>query len=261
VSRNAAMAERIAAAPVSYPFRFVVLGDSGAWPDPTADGIHRQLLGQVAELDPAPVFLANLGDFAGPGHLSRHRDYLALVDDLPVPNLCVIGNHDLDEASGWDTFEEVHGPVNFDFAYGHTRFVALHCELHSGGPRAEDLAYLDERLTAAEEPHRVLLMHMPPYLDGHFDPHPDWGFNEREDEFFALLAKHDVGLVCCAHVCAHDELEHDGVRFVVSGGGGTGICSHWSGGCVDRSTRYHVVEITVSETGALSRRVIRAFDR
>lgn len=261
MSRNAAMAERIESAPVAYPFRFVVIGDTGAWPDPTADGLHAQLLSQVAELDPAPVFLANLGDFAGPGHLSRHRDYLALVDELPVPNLCVVGNHDLDEAAGWETFEEVHGPMNFEFTYGHTRFVAIHCELSTGGPRAEDLAYLDERLGAAEEPHRVVLMHMPPYLDGRFDPHPDWGFREREEEFLALLAEHRVGLVCCAHVCAYDEFVHDGTQFVVSGGGGIGLCSHWSGGCVDRGTGYHVVEITVSETGASSLRVIRAFER
>ena len=31
------MAERISATPVRYPFSFVVAGDSGAWPDPTAD--------------------------------------------------------------------------------------------------------------------------------------------------------------------------------------------------------------------------------
>src|SRR4029453_19243823 len=65
------MAERIGATPVRYPFSFVIAGDSGAWADPTADGIYRQLLRQTARLTPAPVFLAHLGDLAGPGRGSR----------------------------------------------------------------------------------------------------------------------------------------------------------------------------------------------
>src|SRR5688572_29186756 len=98
--RNLLMAQRIGAAPVEYPFSFVVAGDSGAWADPTADAIFSQLLDQVARLRPAPLFFANLGDFAGPGTPERHEHYLRLVAELPLPNLCIVGNHDLDDAGG-----------------------------------------------------------------------------------------------------------------------------------------------------------------
>jgi hypothetical protein len=37
--RNPVMVDRIERTPVDYPFRFVIAGDSGAWADPTADGI------------------------------------------------------------------------------------------------------------------------------------------------------------------------------------------------------------------------------
>ena len=57
--RNRRMAERIGATAVRYPFSFVIAGDSGAWPDPTADAIFAQLLRQTAQLRPAPVFFAN----------------------------------------------------------------------------------------------------------------------------------------------------------------------------------------------------------
>jgi hypothetical protein len=90
----------------------VVAGDSGAWDDPTADGIFAQLVTQIGELDPPPVFFANLGDFAGPGTIARHEHYLRLVEPLTIPNVCVVGNHDLDDESGWDAFARVHGPVN-----------------------------------------------------------------------------------------------------------------------------------------------------
>jgi Calcineurin-like phosphoesterase len=219
------MVDRIERTPVDYPFRFVIAGDSGAWADPTADGIFSELVRQIAALDPAPLFFANLGDFAGPGTIERHEHYLRLVEALPIPDICVIGNHDLDDTSGWAVFERVHGPMNFAFGYGHTRFIALHAEpgdvgdMHvsrSEGPRDDDLAFLERALEAADEPHRVVLMHMPPYLNGRYAPHADWGFQERESEFLSLLRAHDVKLVCCAHGLAfrHARARRDPVHHV-----------------------------------------------
>jgi hypothetical protein len=123
MARNTVMAERIEGAPARYPFSFVIAGDTGAWPDPTADAIFTQLLRQAAELRPA--FFVNLGDFAGPGIPERHEHYLELVSSLEVPNVCLIGNHDLEDARGGEAWEAVHGPRNFRFAYGPTRFVAI----------------------------------------------------------------------------------------------------------------------------------------
>jgi hypothetical protein len=280
--RNLWMSERIERSPVQYPFRFVVAGDSGAWSDVTADAIFAQLVGQIAALSPPPAFFTNLGDFAGPGTLERHARYLDLVEPLAIPNLCAVGNHDLDDASGPDAFARVHGPMNFDFSHGNTRFVVIHSEPGvvgevavpgigtpegTQGPRDEDLAFLDERLGASAEPHRVVLMHMPPHLDGHYAPHEEWGFERREGEFLDLLRSHRVKLVCCAHGLAFDSVVRDGIRFVMSGGGGSGLCSHFRGVCSegrghpeDRGSLYHAVEITVTEAGDMSGRVIQAFD-
>jgi calcineurin-like phosphoesterase family protein len=277
--RNSAMAERVGSTPVRYPFSFVVAGDSGAWPDPTADGIYSQLLRQVARLEPAPVFFANLGDFAGPGTPDRHRDYLRLVDGFPVPDICVVGNHDLDDDGGPDAWSQVHGPMNFDFAYGHTHFVAIdgapgeagevdiRVDVPVEGPRDEALAFLERSLESADAPHRVVLTHMPPHLGGHYEPHPEWGFQAREDEFLELLQRHGVGLVCCAHGLAFDHHVHEGIHFVMSGGGGTGLCSDFRGICADgeghpadRGSLFHVAQIELAEDGAVSGRVLQAFE-
>ncbi|HEX2051838.1 MAG TPA: metallophosphoesterase [Actinomycetota bacterium] len=278
--RNADMVRRIEGADVRRPFTFVVAGDSGAYPDPTADGIFGALVRQVGELDPAPAFFANLGDFAGPGTRDRHDHYLGLVEPLDVPNLCVLGNHDVDDDAGPETFEDVHGPANFSFAYGDTRFVVLRSvpgvageievptegPLAGAGPRDDDLAFLAAALEDAREPHRVVLMHMPPSLGGHHAPHEDWGFTQREDDFLGLLRAQRVTLVCCAHGLAFDTVVHDGIRFVMSGGGGTGLCSHYRGVCTqgparpeDRGAIFHAVEITVAASGDVSGRVLQAF--
>jgi len=234
--RNEVMVQRIGAAPLDSSLRFAVAGDSGAWPDPTAEAIFGQLVRQIAALDPLPVFFANLGDFAGPGTLDRHERYLELVEPLPIPDLCIVGNHDLDDPDGPETFERVHGAMNFEFGHGHTRFVAVHGQPGIAGeivvpgvgspegiqgPRDEDLTFLDRSLQRADEPHRVVLMHTPPHLDGHYAPHADWGFRQREGEFLDLLRTHNVSLVVCAHGLAFDHHIHDGIHFVMSGGGGT----------------------------------------
>jgi calcineurin-like phosphoesterase family protein len=265
-TRNLEMAQRISATPVRYPFSFVVAGDSGAWPDPTADAIFAALVQQTARLQ--PLFFANLGDFAGPGTIERHERYLRVVAPLAAPNVCLIGNHDLDDPSGRDAWAQVHGPTNFAFGYGHTRFIAIDAAPQGAeGPREDALAFLAHSLEASAEPHRVVLMHCPPHLDGHFAPHAEWGFEVREREFLSLIRRHDVELVCCAHALMFDQFVHDGARFVISGGGGTALCSHSRGVCTpgdgppeDRGGLFHAVQIVVTEGGAISGRVLQAFD-
>jgi hypothetical protein len=99
---------------------------------PDADAIVTALLRQTARLEPRPVFFANLGDFAGPGTI-EHAHYPRLVElrlrrgripalchltpavagkpstveremaePLPLPDVCVVGNHDLDDPAARD---------------------------------------------------------------------------------------------------------------------------------------------------------------
>ena len=269
--RNLLMAERIESAAANYPCSFVIAGDSGAWPDPTADAILTQLLRQTAELDPAPVFFANLGDFAGPGTRDRHERYLELVAALPVPNVCLIGNHDLEDPAGAESWQSVHGPRNFQFACADTRFVAIDGAsgqvgdlgdtrpLDTAGPPPEALRFLDEALSAAEEPHRVVLLHAPPHLDGHYSPQPECGFRQGEPEFMEIIRRHGVRLVCCAHGLGYDHHVQDGIRFVMSGGGGAALYLSYKNAGPDRGAIFHAVEITLDGGGGASGRVLQAF--
>jgi hypothetical protein len=272
VDRNLRMAERIGAAEVHYPFSFVMAGDSGAWPDPTADAIFSQLLRQTAELQPAPVFFANLGDFAGPGSPERHRQYLELVEPLSVPNVCLIGNHDLEDPRGAEAWSAVHGPRNFHFAYGNTRFVAIDgasgqagergdtTPPDTAGPSVEALRFLDDTLAATTEPHRVVLLHAPPHLDGHYAPQPECGFQQGEPEFLDIIGRHGVRLVCCAHGLGFDQHVHDGVQYVMSGGGGAALyLSYRDVAGPSRGALFHAVEITLTEAGEVRGRVFQAF--
>ena len=52
---NRASIERLGGTPPDGVVRFVVAGDSGAWPDPTADAIFASLVEQVGRLEPPPA--------------------------------------------------------------------------------------------------------------------------------------------------------------------------------------------------------------
>ena len=98
------------------------------------------------------AFLANLGDFAGPGTPERHEHYLGSSSDLPCPDICVVGNHDLDapgRPGGVDGGPRAGG---VQLRGGRTRFVALDAAPRGDAGRArrgratEALAFLDATL-------------------------------------------------------------------------------------------------------------------
>src|SRR4051812_27151656 len=113
-----------------------------------------------------PALLRESRNFAGPGTLDRHETYLRLVEPFTIPNICVVGNPDLDDPAGAAVWWQVHGPMNFEFGHGHTRFVAIHASSRPGrhdrqdrpeaveGPREEDLEFLASALRRAKEPNR-----------------------------------------------------------------------------------------------------------
>ena len=115
-------------------------------------------------------------------------------------------------------FSGIYGPENFQFAHGHTRFVAINCTCATNGPREEDLAFLEKALKEDNHKVKIVLMHMPPNLGDHYAPRAQWGFKDNEAAFLAIVKKHGVKLVCCAHVIAYDNYVHDDICYVVSGG-------------------------------------------
>ena len=268
--RNLEMAARIEAAGGRAPFSFVVIGDSGAWPDPTADAIFRALVGQVAALEPAPLLLANLGDFAGPGTLERHEHYLGLVSALGVPDVCIVGNHDLDAPGARAAWTALHGPAAFSFAAGGTRFVALDAppvETPEGtlGPGEDACAFLDATLRDAEEPHRVVLMHCPPLSEG-ASPRTRNGASRGERAFLDLLrstvSRWSAAPTRCSSTpsCTTASASWSpaaGDRAVLALQRGV---RGGAGRPADRGSLFHAVQLTIGADGGISGRVLQAFD-
>jgi hypothetical protein len=169
--------------------------------------------------------------------------------------------------TGWDNFRRIHGPENYAFAYGHTQFAVISCQdwnhlapdPNLGGPRPEDLAFLERTFKNTDRPHRVVMMHMPPNQNDRYQPYPVWGFHNREKEFMALMHACGVKLVCCAHVICYDRNVFEGITFIVSGGGGWGVFGPPSTP-PNRGHFYHFVEFEVGASGAVAGRVYRPLE-
>lgn len=262
-NRNVNVIKQIESAEVKYPYTFVFGGDCGATANPTGDGIFSQILTQMEQLEPKPKFFVNIGDFSGPGTLERHKSYLNLISKSTIPILHVIGNHDVDDNQGWKNFHDIYGPENFSFAFGNTLFVAINSQMSTGGPRTEDLIFLEKAFKRTPYPVRILLMHMPPNLNKHYTPVPEWGFTKNEKEFLNIVKANKIKMICCAHVIAYDYYVYDNIPYVVSGGLGWGLHDGFGylwGTPPHRGAFYHFVAVTVSKDGEISGRIIRAFD-
>ena len=66
-------------------------------------------------------------------------------------------------------------------------------------------------------------------------------------------------LVCCAHGLGYDHHVHDGIRFVMSGGGGAALYLSYKNAGRDRGAIFHAAVITLAADGSASGRVIQAF--
>ena len=110
-----------------------------------------------------------------------------MVDSSEIPIVSVVGNHDIED--GFDKYHSYFGDENFSFDHGNTDFIAIH-SAHGNpsrgifGPREQDLRFLDERLQGATHGTKIVLMHIPPYLENEFSWKPGMaGFKEQEEQF------------------------------------------------------------------------------
>ncbi len=273
--RNQIMINRIESASIKYPYSFIIAGVNGISPNFAADAIFTELLQQMGQLPEKPIFFANMGDFSGPGSIDRHEHYIHMVDKLTIPNICIIGGHENDDSEGLKNYRTIHGPENFYFFYGNSDFIVIDSNNHRKptGPRIDELEFMETCLKESKKEIHIIMMHMPPNLNGHYEPRSgeEWGFKHHEKQFLSILKKYKVSLVCCSHIIGYDYYNYEGIKFVVSGNAGYAIDfdfgrSHREGYAImpgvppHRGSFYHFLKITVNINGQISGKIYRAFE-
>ncbi len=205
------------------PFTFLVYGDDRSGDEAHASIVH-SLLGAPSD------FLVHTGDFVEDGSA---RSMWQTFFDIEAPLLrdrCVfacVGNHELVEPGGI-SFARYFGPTDDrgepeqklyqTFRWSSARFFLLN-GMDTWATSNEKKWLRDELTKADAEPGiswRIVVVHYGPWSSG---PH---GKNARllGAGIVPLLVEHKVDLVLSGHDHIYERGEQDGLRYVVSGGGG-----------------------------------------
>lgn len=200
------------------PFRFAVYGDTRTDPD-----THGQVVANIVESGPEIVF--HTGDL-----VSRGRDYSiweteffdpagALICHTPV--VPVPGNHEYAGGGPLWFYYYFDRPLHegwFSMTYGSVRFIGLDTSAAywPGSPQYE---WLLAELASAEyrdAAWHVAVFHEPPftYTAGHSD-------NVAVQNYLVpLFEQYDVDVAFQGHSHAYERYLHNGIHYIVTGGGG-----------------------------------------
>jgi 3',5'-cyclic AMP phosphodiesterase CpdA len=229
---------------------FAVLGDV----EPSRFMLFRKLFNQegvfaeqMAAIQSQKIhFIVQLGDMVEKGEPHRYENFFSQLKRAwrgGRPYLTVIGNHDRSRPNGKShstMYRSLFGPGNYFFDHARTRFVVLDSSSKRVSPA--QLKWLDKVL--ATPLRKIVFTHMPPVHLGLWGGvgrlHALGGFIGGAREFSDTVARNGVSRVYMGHVHAFGVQDHLGVRYVLTGGGGSAL---FPSGASDRFHHFLTVDI------------------
>ena len=167
-------------------------------------------------------FVINVGDVTFRGRESHYKNYAKIKNLIKYPVIMAIGNHDDDIDNGKEgqaLFRKYCGEKEFSFIDRNSYFIVL--DDQNGEFSESQFAWFENELKKAKSySHIFVFMHKPP-----FNPYQQswyrietcpWSYR-----FMKLCEKYKVGMVFSGHEYAQREAEFGGVKYIITGGGGT----------------------------------------
>jgi predicted phosphodiesterase len=208
------------APPAGAPFSFVVMGDTRS-----AEADHRAVIARLA--GEAPDLIVHTGDLVADGaEEAGWQSFFAVQQPLlaRAPIAPAVGNHEAQNQLGLQNFTRYFGVAARDgemrhsFTFGNARFVVMDTNVMFFALGAQT-GWLEGELRAvAADPdvrHIFVVLHHGPFSTG-----PHGGNLAVRAAWAPLFSAYGVDAVFSGHDHLYERLEHDGVRYVVSGGGG-----------------------------------------
>lgn len=198
--------DRIRGLQPEEPFRIAVFGDTQTWMTETEDGV------EALNARDDVAFAIQVGDLTEFGFTKEFRWTQRLLDEIDVPVLTVIGNHDL-VSNGSDHYAAMYGARNYSFFFGRTKFVFLddNSREYDFNGAVPDLEWLRRELPNDGSYDRaVVVSHVPP-MSSDLDP-------ELQDDFTEIIMR--GGAVLSLHGHVHEFTDGfpfgGGVRYVTA---------------------------------------------
>lgn len=226
------------------PYTFVVLGDNRG-----GHGVYDRIVKTVATLKPALVI--NTGDMITEGgNRGQWENFIRLSQDLKMPYLLVVGNHDVCKEDSQKIFKEYFKlPGNglyYSFWVSDSLFIVLDSELpeQHGKIKNEQWNWLQEVFKNQKAAHIFVFIHRPLYPDPDIGRHFGNGLDiswSRRDELQGLLVQHKVEAVFVGHEHLYMKKQKNGIWHIITGGGGAPLYAVENDGGF-----YHFLLVTVN---------------
>lgn len=208
-------------------FSFVLLGDSRDNPE-----MFSTILNESGDLD--PLFILILGDMVNDGTRKEYDELARLIEGAPAPIFTVPGNHDI-RGNGAGHYSQMFGMYYHSFDVGNTHFIML--DNARGYIDKEQMEWLRQDLKQSNTTSNLVFMHMPP-----FDPRPgsDHAMTDEVNarDLISIFEQFHVDMVFSAHIHSYFDVTRNGVRYMITGGGGAPPVKDTPG--------YHYVLATIS---------------
>jgi predicted phosphodiesterase len=223
-------------------FTFIVLGDSRPDGDQKPDVTHqpKAFHDNIKAINKIKHdFSINVGDLVL-GYCERDlmvkewEMFEKACATLKMPYVTVVGNHDYWNDMSKKLWEERYGVDYFSFDHKECHFIVLNSEVLDKRwlIEGEQLAWLKKDLENAKDSRRIFV-----FLHG-----PQWHYKKKEwdRDVHSLLVKYGVDTVFAGHEHRYClDPERDGVKYVITGGGGAGLDNRPGG-------FYHFTKVDVS---------------
>jgi 3',5'-cyclic AMP phosphodiesterase CpdA len=211
-------AAALAWASAAFGWSFGVVGDTRN----DRNGVFPRILAAVADSD--MEFLIHTGDLEDRGGTKAWETFRRRTAGFPKPLHLVIGNHEI-RGGGAPEFARFFGlpDTSYSFTHKNAHFAIL--DNARGRFPKGTLDWLDRELSKHPKRkngvrHLVVAMHAPPKTDSIIPHGMDKRYGEESERLLGILSRHKVDLLLCSHEHMHLVEEWNGIKVIVSGGGG-----------------------------------------
>lgn len=237
--------------PVQSKFSFVVIGDSRDWRPVVQPPVFKRAIQEINLL--RPTFAIDVGDlirgYSGDSNLIKAEwdEYVKVTSQAQVAFFSVVGNHDIWNEASQPTYQHIMGELYYSFNYGDSHFVVLDTEVpgYVGKFSPEEIEWLKKDLEANAGAKNVFaFMHQPFFYNRTL-----W------EPIHQLLKQHNGKAVFAGHLHYYRKEARDGIRYIITGGGGAEIGSHPRAGDFHHYTLVTVegddIHVAVIKPGAI----------
>lgn len=196
--------------PLSYPITIALISDTHNYYTKLKNTIDK-IKSDISSYD----FVIHGGDITDAGLQKEFDDYHSFRNDLPLPVVHSIGNHDA-ITNGITIFRNIYGDYNFTFQIAQTHFIFFNNNNWEFGNKPLNLTWLESKLSAAKTiidsdgAGQIIVVN-----------HVNYNSNERYTateiaKYIQLMTDYNVTLSMNGHNHGH-EIHSNGIEYLTIG--------------------------------------------